>query len=229
MLVWNDLEADEKIKVYDKGVADHQRRGRLRPAGQLPLRRRVGAEVRSDRSAEGRARLLRRLHPERSDADQRRRRRPARRPPARGGRAVAEGPRPSHRRSSRFSQRPHGRRPLRPSWYVTLPRSPLSDPKNARCSPLSDPFQARNQAACGRFLDRTRFDPGRSPSWARPTLPRDPRFRSISGRPPSFPCSVRSRTSTCSPIAPGTPRPPMALGTSGSGKRFATVGHGAVR
>ena len=29
MLVWNDLEADEKIKVYDKGVRDHQRRGRL--------------------------------------------------------------------------------------------------------------------------------------------------------------------------------------------------------
>ena len=45
MLVWNDLEADEKIKVYDKGVNDHQRRGRLRPAGELPVGRRVGAEV----------------------------------------------------------------------------------------------------------------------------------------------------------------------------------------
>ena len=44
MLVWNDLEADEKIKIYDKGVADHQRRGRLRPARQLSLRRRLGAE-----------------------------------------------------------------------------------------------------------------------------------------------------------------------------------------
>ena len=68
MLVWNDLEPDEKIKVYDKGVHDHQRPGRLRPAGQLSLRRRVGTEGRADRGAEGRARLLRRLHLERPDA-----------------------------------------------------------------------------------------------------------------------------------------------------------------
>ena len=62
MLVWNDLEPDEKIKVYDKGVDDHQGRGRLRPAGELPLRRRVGAEGGCDRSAQGRARVFHRLH-----------------------------------------------------------------------------------------------------------------------------------------------------------------------
>ena len=77
MLVWNDLEADEKIKIYDKGVEISQRGGRVRPARELPVGRRVGAEVRSGRSAESRARLLHRVHPERSDADQRRRRRPA--------------------------------------------------------------------------------------------------------------------------------------------------------
>ena len=48
MLVWNDLEADEKIKVYDKGVNVTSPRGRLRPAGQLPLRRHVGAADRTD-------------------------------------------------------------------------------------------------------------------------------------------------------------------------------------
>ena len=37
MLVWNDLEPDEKIKVYDKGVDDHQRPGSVRPARQLSL------------------------------------------------------------------------------------------------------------------------------------------------------------------------------------------------
>ena len=46
MLVWNDLEPDEKIKVYDKGVEITSGRRRLRPARQLPLRRRVGAEGR---------------------------------------------------------------------------------------------------------------------------------------------------------------------------------------
>ena len=44
MLVWNDLEADEKIKVYDKGVTVTSARGRLRPPGELPVRRHVGAE-----------------------------------------------------------------------------------------------------------------------------------------------------------------------------------------
>ncbi len=48
MLVWNDLEPDEKIKVYDKGVEITNGRGRLRSAGQLPLRRRVGPEGRLD-------------------------------------------------------------------------------------------------------------------------------------------------------------------------------------
>ena len=55
MLVWNDLEADEKIKVYDKGVEHQRPRRRLRPAGQLSLRRHVGAQGRADRSAEARS------------------------------------------------------------------------------------------------------------------------------------------------------------------------------
>ncbi len=59
MLVWNDLEADEKIKVYDRGVKMNNREGRLQPAGQLPLRRHVGAEDRGGGSAEGRAGVLR--------------------------------------------------------------------------------------------------------------------------------------------------------------------------
>ena len=43
MLVWNDLEADEKIKVYDKGVKVTSQRGRLQPARQLPFGRYVGS------------------------------------------------------------------------------------------------------------------------------------------------------------------------------------------
>ncbi|MCK7473444.1 MAG: hypothetical protein MZV49_07815 [Rhodopseudomonas palustris] len=72
MLVWNDLEADEKIKVYDKGVNVTSRGGRLRPARQLPLGRRLGAQGGADRGAEGGTRLLPRLHRERQDAVQRR-------------------------------------------------------------------------------------------------------------------------------------------------------------
>ena len=53
MVVWNDLEADEKIKVYDKGVEYHERAGRLRPAGQLSFGRHVGAQGRADRGAGG--------------------------------------------------------------------------------------------------------------------------------------------------------------------------------
>ena len=44
MLVWNDLEADEKIKIYDKGVQITNGAGRVRPARQLSIGRRVGAE-----------------------------------------------------------------------------------------------------------------------------------------------------------------------------------------
>ena len=43
MLVWNDLVADEKIRVYDKGVQIDLGRGHPRFAGQLPDRRHVGA------------------------------------------------------------------------------------------------------------------------------------------------------------------------------------------
>ena len=37
MLVWNDLEADEKVKVYDKGVRHYQPRRCLRTACELSL------------------------------------------------------------------------------------------------------------------------------------------------------------------------------------------------
>ena len=43
MLVWNDLEPDEKIKVYDKGVEVGTEQGRLPAPGELPERRHVGA------------------------------------------------------------------------------------------------------------------------------------------------------------------------------------------
>ena len=62
MLVWNDLEADEKIKVYDKGVEITNGEG----VYDLLVSYRSGdvwaPKVRADRGAEGRARLLRRLH-----------------------------------------------------------------------------------------------------------------------------------------------------------------------
>ena len=54
MLVWNDLEADEKIKVYDKGVHITQPGRSLQPAGELPLGRHVGAASGTDRSSAGR-------------------------------------------------------------------------------------------------------------------------------------------------------------------------------
>ena len=88
MLVWNDLEADEKIKVYDKGVQINIRRRHPRLAGQLPLRRHVGAADRTGRSAARGAGLFRRLHHERQDAVQRRPRRLARRANAGSRRAL---------------------------------------------------------------------------------------------------------------------------------------------
>ena len=53
MLVWNDLEADEKVKGLRQRRADHQRRRRLSTAGQLPLGRHVGSAGRAGRSSEG--------------------------------------------------------------------------------------------------------------------------------------------------------------------------------
>ena len=96
MLVWNDLEAGREDQGLRQGRRDHQRPGRLRPAGQLPVRRRVGAKVRPDRGAEGRAGIFHRLHRERSDANQRRDRRSARRAAARSGGPIAQGTRQAH-------------------------------------------------------------------------------------------------------------------------------------
>jgi predicted dehydrogenase len=73
MLVWNDLEADEKIKVYDKGVTvTNGSNGGLRPARELPLGRYVGAARRADRGPEGRDQPFHGLHLLRSAVNQRR-------------------------------------------------------------------------------------------------------------------------------------------------------------
>ena len=95
MLVWNDLEPDEKIKVYDKGVAITKAEGVYDLLVSYRSGDVWGPEGGFDRSPEGRARVFRRVHPRRQDAIERRRRRPACRPPARSGGAVAEGPRPA--------------------------------------------------------------------------------------------------------------------------------------
>ena len=62
MLVWNDLEPDEKIKVYDKGVQITSGEG----VYDLLVSYRSGdvwaPKCRADRGAEGRARVLHRLH-----------------------------------------------------------------------------------------------------------------------------------------------------------------------
>ena len=71
MLVWNDLDADEKVKVYDKGVQISNGTGRLRSPGQLSYRRHVGAEGGADRGAGSRDQVLHRLHFEWRDAFQR--------------------------------------------------------------------------------------------------------------------------------------------------------------
>src|ERR1700757_2224105 len=43
MLVWNDLEVDEKIKIYDKGVDVKSQEGLYNLLVSLPLRGYVGA------------------------------------------------------------------------------------------------------------------------------------------------------------------------------------------
>ena len=58
MMVWNDLEADEKLKIYDKGV-QMQRRRRVPDAGQLPHGGHVGAAGGASGSAEDGSRLFR--------------------------------------------------------------------------------------------------------------------------------------------------------------------------
>ena len=61
MLVWNDLEADEKLKIYDKGV-QMSGDGVYQLLGQLPFRRYVGAPSGTGGSPEARSCVLRRLH-----------------------------------------------------------------------------------------------------------------------------------------------------------------------
>ena len=61
MLVWNDLEADEKLKVYDKGVKIRQQRGCVQTACQLSLGRYVGSTTGAGRGSSQGIVLLRRL------------------------------------------------------------------------------------------------------------------------------------------------------------------------
>ena len=91
MLVWNDLEPDEKIKVYDKGVEITKAEGVYDLLVSYRSGDVWGPKVDSTEALEGGAGVFHRLHPRRQDAVERRRRRPARRPPARGGGAVAAG------------------------------------------------------------------------------------------------------------------------------------------
>ncbi len=54
MVVYDDIEPTEKVRVYDKGVLRRRGRGprgRVQDAGQLPHGRRLGSEARLDRSS----------------------------------------------------------------------------------------------------------------------------------------------------------------------------------
>ena len=111
MIVYDDLEPSEKIKVYDKGItvngnADGERREELPDARRLPHRRHVGAAARHDRGA--RRRAARTSSTASSSAQtpiDRRPGRPARRPDSRSGDPVAGAARA--RRSSSNSRRMH--------------------------------------------------------------------------------------------------------------------------
>ena len=59
MLVWNDLEADEKLKIYDKGVDISSREGVSRTSCQLSFRRYVVSSTGTGRGAPPGIRLLR--------------------------------------------------------------------------------------------------------------------------------------------------------------------------
>ena len=52
MIVYDDLEPSEKVKVYDKGITDGRREGGCLPATDwIPDRRYVGPDVASDAEA----------------------------------------------------------------------------------------------------------------------------------------------------------------------------------
>ena len=89
MLVWNDLEADEKIKVYDKGVQISSGEGVYEICWSAIAPATCGRRKWSRLEAlKRRAGLLRRLHRERQDAVQRRACRAARGADAGSGRAI---------------------------------------------------------------------------------------------------------------------------------------------
>ena len=90
MLVWNDLEPAEKIKVYDKGVDVGTERGPLPAPRELPQWRHVGAPDRGGRGPAARGALFSRLHRLGSATLQRRPSRSARRQDPGGGRRVAQ-------------------------------------------------------------------------------------------------------------------------------------------
>ena len=105
MLVWNDLEADEKIKVYDKGVEITSGQG----VYDLLVSYRSGdvwaPKVEQTEALKVELALLSRLHQQQQDADQRWCGRPARRASARGGRPVAQRQGPHDPGVSRLSPR----------------------------------------------------------------------------------------------------------------------------
>ena len=74
MLVYDDTALQEKIRIYDKGVTHQSVLRHLRRFSDvLPLRRCPYPAYRGARAAEGRMRALRRLHPQRPLAQDRRR------------------------------------------------------------------------------------------------------------------------------------------------------------
>ena len=60
MVVWNDLEADEKLKVYDKGVKISSREG-VYDFGELSVRRYVGSAIGASRGFASGTFLFRRV------------------------------------------------------------------------------------------------------------------------------------------------------------------------
>ncbi len=137
MLVWNDLEADEKIKIYDKGV---QITNGQEGVYDLLVSYRSGDvwAPKCDQTEALKVELdvFHRLHCEQPDSHQRRQGRSPRRPDARRSRSVAQGARkdrlplssyhdrrcgPGRRRTAAWSPQRHGWTCLRPD-HIFSPR-----------------------------------------------------------------------------------------------------------
>ncbi len=155
MLVWNDLEPDEKIKVYDKGVEITNGQGVYDLLVSYRSGDVWGPKVDATEALKVELELFRRLHSRGQDAVERRRCRSARRPPARSRRAVAEGPRPARRAAS--LDRSHERLPR----LLSL---------SARSGADRDTARALSTATVISSL-ATRLRSGASPADSRPRMP----------------------------------------------------------